>query len=232
MKNELQSPVSFRTRMSAIRTTIAFALLAQMIPLSPALADDSQLFQAGQPGCETCQAGEYKIRVSTTIPHAAYAYHDEPACGSTPPPVQQLGNAVKAGVEAYYGDVDVKAIGAALANAADALNIGGTVGSILHQNQPTYSACKNICAIVPEGAQVTGTKYQLTALFHAAPGQMEDVVGSEPPSPHQDWARIHTAQQSGRAVCSMVSNWSGDKSRTVIMDVFFTSEVKPIPAHP
>ena len=225
----------------AVRYGSFFACLALATPtgINQASAEEtpptSTIFKPGTPECENCGPGEYELKVTDTIPHADYAYHDEPPCGQTTPPIKKIGDAIQTGMEAYAGSYDVKAIASTLANAADALGVGGSVGSFLHQWQPTYSACKLVCGVVPEGAHVTGTKFLMTILYKPShPGAMEEVNdgGSEPPAPHQDYARIHTVQRSGRAVCSNISNWSGDKSRAIVMKIYFTTEVEPVGGHP
>jgi len=196
----------------------------------PAMA---QLSKFGEPGCEKCKQGEYRERITDTIPSGDEIHGvTDPPCGNPTSTLQTVGNALTTAVKTYSGNVDPKALVGTLGDVSNRLGIGGSVGSFLGQYGAQYARCKAVCIGVPQDAVVIGTAYQINTLFpeNMPPGTMHDVLLSDSKHGVTDFAHIYPPVTSSGAVCSIVSNWAGGYQRTVIMDAFFTSTTRPIEA--
>ena len=92
------------------------------------LGANAQLFSPGTPGCESCKADEYLLRITDTVPAGGnYVHVDDPACGNAAEVNQQVG-AIIAGApkaaEGKKGAGEIKAV-------ANALGVqGGTLGKL------------------------------------------------------------------------------------------------------
>ena len=185
------------------------------------LGANAQLFSPGTPGCESCKADEYLLRITDTVPAGGnYVHVDDPACGNAAEVNQQVG-AIIAGApkaaEGKKGAGEIKAV-------ANALGVqGGTLGKLFADYADTNKArCHPVCATVPEGAVVTGLA------FHMKPWNADGLMKCQIGNQCAGFARVFPHVQSKQAVCVVVSNWSHNLARPVKMEVWFKSAIQPV----
>lgn len=201
----------------------AVACAAALLLPDPAAA---QLSKPGEPGCEQCKAGEYRMRVEDLIPGGPdFARKDAPPCGDGTAITVAVADAVSTAVKTAGGLVNPKAIAGSIGNVTNALHIGGTVGNILAGAGKQYSACKAVCVVVPQDAAVTATHFEITKLYRNRPGEMEPV---DPTKPHFDYGRVDFPVKKPGVVCTTAANWAYKEQRRFIMDVYFTTTEPPI----
>ncbi|APT48415.1 hypothetical protein BSA145_21355 (plasmid) [Bacillus safensis] len=208
--------------MTASRT-LFFATAAGLLFVGNALA---QLSKLGEPGCEQCRPGEYRMRIEDTIPPGPdYARSDAPPCGDGTAITEAVASAVSAAIQTYAGVPNPKAIAGSIGKVTNALQIRGAVGDILGSAGQQYSACKAVCIIVPQSANVTGVHFEITKLENNKPGEMEVV---DPTKPHFDYGRVDFPIKKPGVVCTTVANWAYRIDRRFIMDAYFTSTEQPL----
>jgi hypothetical protein len=187
-------------------TTIAAGILGLMLLLNSAPAEAQQQYSASDNW--TVGPGDYILQPG--VPDCGGHEFDGIAAAAQAIAAYQMGG--------VYGS-----LGSVLTTAARELQpkVGGAAGQILDQlfGSNRYANCVPVSVVIPSGARVAGIEYRAS-----------DGSGSGYCSIGQDcqigWSRFDPAKffPAGNSliITSIFRNWSGDRTRSATMIVYFT----------